>query len=766
MNDLDWAKLSAASQLEIDNLATEFENHVIQKRTPSINEYLIRTSEQLRPYLYVTLLDLQAAHARMSAIRERFRGQQPDWETVAEDILSRSSDYQELFLLKDYHLAFPNELPISEVDLNLIALEIRVRKNNDDLPTREEYEADFPHLRNQISQALIETPIVGDDATIAFEVAPNRSDNVNEVVGKYRLLKIIGSGGMGRVYVAQHTDMHRKVALKLIRPSLLDGSRAKIRFRAEMAILAQLDHQNIVRAYDAEAGLKGAIPFLAMELLSGPSLRELVDQDGPLSIREACTLLAGVADGLACAHAANLVHRDIKPHNLLLSQSQTETRVAKIVDFGLARKNSSLAVENDDSYGQTSITLADECLGTPDYAAPEQFLRTQPVGPEADYYGLGCTLYFLLQGTAPFDTPEHPTIQERFHAHVSVTPPQISSWRGESIPQKLQELYGQLMEKNPAARPQNGRHIAETLRRIADTQYADQEKSTCVEEEQRLDSEKRFSTWPVALVLSSFALLACLIATVIAPSDVPRSGKNSSNTDLANETSRASVSADNKEYRGTDSQEEFNVGLTQDVRLTQFDVFVRRRIQNEEGKEKFSKPISVTETEVFVGDGARIRLGFDRPSHYFLLAFNPTDSTEFSVQPLIPGFQAPDPAQTSVAFPAETSDLYEMTDGYGQQAFVLIYSNVPLPSYAEFLGKFPQLFTWKRFDSDDEVWNYHNGKFVDGYGERQQRGTVRFYGPNHLRAVLDHAFEILEAENIHLAARAFRVRREVLTSEP
>ena len=187
---------------------------------------------------------------------------------------------------------------------------------------------------------------------------------------RYRLLGFVGAGGMGRVWKARHEMMNRVVAVKTIRPDLLRDERAVARFRREVEAAAALDHPGIVRAFDAER--LGDLHFLVMEFVEGVDLARLVQERGPLPVAEACEYARQVAAGLAYAHDRGLVHRDIKPHNLLLAQG-----VVKVSDFGLA---SFLAVQDEPPVGSGaeamsptstsgSVTRIGDGCGTPDSAA-------------------------------------------------------------------------------------------------------------------------------------------------------------------------------------------------------------------------------------------------------------------------------------------------------------------------------------------------------------------------------------------------------------
>ncbi|HSQ57713.1 MAG TPA: serine/threonine-protein kinase, partial [Gemmata sp.] len=200
---------------------------------------------------------------------------------------------------------------------------------------------------------------------------------------KYRVIRCIGTGGMGTVWLAEHTVMNRQVAIKVIRSDMLTRPGAADRFLREVRSAAKMhQHPNVVTAFDAE--VVGDSCLLVMEYVPGQTLDELV-KAGPLSGAEACQAVRDAARGLAHAHAAGLVHRDVKPHNLI----RAADGVVKVLDFGLAGV---LAGEVASSCGE-QLTGAGMVCGTPDYIAPEQIADPHAADARADIYGLGCTLY-------------------------------------------------------------------------------------------------------------------------------------------------------------------------------------------------------------------------------------------------------------------------------------------------------------------------------------------------------------------------------------
>lgn len=263
---------------------------------------------------------------------------------------------------------------------------------------------------------------------------------------RYRLIACQGEGGMGQVWKAEHRLMHRTVALKVIRRKLTVNSAAVERFQREMQLVAKLDHPNVVRAYDAEQA--GETHFLVMEYIEGVTLARMVEAEGRLSVGMACEYVRQVALGLQHAHQRGLVHRDIKPGNILVDRSG----IAKVLDFGLAAfVSAELADEGLTEFGQA--------MGTPDFLAPEQARDARSVDIRADIYSLGCTLYFLLAGHPPFPVGN---AHERIAAHLERAPQSLTEVR-TGLPEKLIRAVMRMMEKDPARRYQTPAEAVEAM---------------------------------------------------------------------------------------------------------------------------------------------------------------------------------------------------------------------------------------------------------------------------------------------------------------
>jgi len=266
-------------------------------------------------------------------------------------------------------------------------------------------------------------------------------------LGKYKLLGLLGAGGMGSVYLAEHTTLGQKVAIKVLPEKSVEKSSFLERFKREAMSAARLNHPNISRAYDLDEA--GKIHFMVMEYVEGTDLYARVKQQGRFRVHEAVDCIRQAALGLDYAHAQGFVHRDIKPANLMLD----DRGLLKILDLGLA-----LPPEEKDV---TSLTQRhrERVLGTADYLAPEQSRNSHLADRRSDIYSLGCTFFYLLVGRPPFNTGK---AAERIRAHRELPPPNPLELR-PGLPPEIVEICLRMMEKHPDARPQTAGEIAEAL---------------------------------------------------------------------------------------------------------------------------------------------------------------------------------------------------------------------------------------------------------------------------------------------------------------
>lgn len=320
----------------------------------------------------------------------------------------------------------------------------------------------------QCAQLLIEAP---DDtlvqlarAAATISVSAEGADNEPAPIPRelrnhprYRVLGVLGHGGMGTVFRAEHLLMARPVALKVINRKLTQNPQAIERFRREVRAAARLVHPHIVTAYDAEQA--GELHFLVMEYVDGMSLDRLVAQRGPLTPPQACNLMRHAALGLAAAHEKGMVHRDIKPQNLIISRKGQ----LKILDFGLSRITHEKNVSGDGAASDdSSRTSAGSVFGTPDYIAPEQAVDASTADIRADIYSLGCTFYYLLTGGPPFPGG---SALDKLQAHRQRQPEALSVRRPDA-PREVIALVERMLAKDPAQRFQTPAELAQALAAI------------------------------------------------------------------------------------------------------------------------------------------------------------------------------------------------------------------------------------------------------------------------------------------------------------
>ncbi len=263
----------------------------------------------------------------------------------------------------------------------------------------------------------------------------------------------LSRGGMGVVYVARQRLMKRHVALKIISPSLLDEPGATKRFLAEIWAAGTLDHPNIVKAYTAFQA--GRLLVFVMEYVAGEDLGRLVKRLGPLPVPNACGYIQQATRGLQHAFEKGLVHRDIKPQNLMVTTRGIQPHikhVVKILDFGLAKARTSGAT-------RLGATRTGSVLGTPHYIAPEQIKDAARADIRADLYSLGCTLYFLLTGAPPFDGASEINLLD---AHRREKPKSVKAIRPE-VPGNLAGIIDRMLLKKPADRYQTPKEVGDAL---------------------------------------------------------------------------------------------------------------------------------------------------------------------------------------------------------------------------------------------------------------------------------------------------------------
>jgi serine/threonine protein kinase len=288
-------------------------------------------------------------------------------------------------------------------------------------------------------------------AALAAKPASGQSLKPGTELGNYTILRLIGQGGMGAVYHAEHRRMRRKVALKLIAPAAVQHPDVLLRFHREVQAVSRLEHPNIVTAYDADQA--GDIHFLVMQYVDGDDLSTMVRKHGPFTIDMAMRCLMQTARGLEYAHQQGIVHRDIKPSNLIVAKNG----VVKVLDMGLARLEESLTGGAADDQ---KLTGTGNIMGTIDFMAPEQALDAKEADQRADIYSLGCTFYYLITGQM-LHTGD--TMMKRILAHRFNPVPSLSTVRDDT-PAWVDAIFQKMVAKNVADRYQT---MTELLTAIA-----------------------------------------------------------------------------------------------------------------------------------------------------------------------------------------------------------------------------------------------------------------------------------------------------------
>jgi serine/threonine protein kinase len=292
----------------------------------------------------------------------------------------------------------------------------------------------------------------GTPLELVRENTAKRDPYVGRIInGRYQILKKLGEGGMGTVYLAEQISMARKVALKVLQGNYANDEEFISRFRREARLAASLNHPYIVTVYDFDQAEDGSL-FIAMEYVDGMSLTEVIRRHSPLDIGRAVGLGAQIAEGLDAAHRTGVIHRDIKPDNIMVVGDEDLEKV-KLMDFGIARLR--------DAGATSQLTRAGVIMGTPAYMAPEQAEGTE-ASERTDIYALGIVLYELLSGSVPFraSTPGAVLLKQ-----IREVPQPLRDLRRE-IPFTVENVVMQALQKDPANRQRNMREVAQALKQV------------------------------------------------------------------------------------------------------------------------------------------------------------------------------------------------------------------------------------------------------------------------------------------------------------
>jgi serine/threonine protein kinase len=286
------------------------------------------------------------------------------------------------------------------------------------------------------------------DGAALRDSRPNRDTLSGKVIkGRYRVLEKLGEGGMGTVYLAEQVAISRKVALKILRPDYTSDQEFVRRFRQEAKLAASFSHRNVVTVFDFDQADDGSL-YIVMEYVDGESLADVI-RNGPMDISRGLQLAAQIADGLNAAHRAGVIHRDVKPENIMVVGEGEEI---KLMDFGIARLR--------DTGATSRLTRAGTIMGTPAYMAPEQ-IEGQEVSERTDIYAFGIVLYEILSGTVPFRAPTPGAVLIK---HLQETAVPLRKLRSD-VPVLVERVVIQALQKDPANRPARMEEVVQALKR-------------------------------------------------------------------------------------------------------------------------------------------------------------------------------------------------------------------------------------------------------------------------------------------------------------
>jgi eukaryotic-like serine/threonine-protein kinase len=279
---------------------------------------------------------------------------------------------------------------------------------------------------------------------------PKGSDSLigSVLAERYHILKRIGEGGMGRVYLGEHVKMNRQCAIKVMSPALVNDAESASRFAREASSAARIIHPNVAAVFDY--GESEGLVYLVMEYVDGEPLARLLAREAPFALERAVELARQIADGLGAAHELGIVHRDLKPDNILVTRSKSGREVAKVVDFGIAKAMQEGAGE--------ALTRTGLVIGTPEFMSPEQLLG-DPIDARSDLYALGCILHLMLTAAPAFDAP---TREQMIKRRLSENPPHAQEL-DPGIPDSIDRVIVKLLARTPDERYGSAGEVRDAL---------------------------------------------------------------------------------------------------------------------------------------------------------------------------------------------------------------------------------------------------------------------------------------------------------------
>jgi tRNA A-37 threonylcarbamoyl transferase component Bud32 len=518
-------------------------------------------------------------------------------------------------------------------------------------------------------------------------------------LGRYEVLGKLGAGGMGAVFKARHAELGKVVALKVLPAGRMDEVLVA-RFRNEVRAIGRLDHPNIVAAHDA--GELGGVHFLVMDFVEGQDLARILERRGRLSVPDACEAVRQAALGLQHAFECGLVHRDVKPSNLMLARGGR----VQLLDLGLARSFVEGAAD--------TLTARGMLLGTADYLAPEQWEHAHAADTRADIYSLGCTLYHLLAGRPPFAGERHHSVLQKMRAHLEAPPAPITRLCPE-VPAGLAAVLERMLAKDPAGRFQSPAEVAEVLRPFtpgadlahlldadgtadapapsasAPTPAPGMWETAAERTDHGRGSSAAPSRYRLAAAVGAFALVLAVGLLWLTPGAPP--GPAAKPLEI------------------------------KDMHVTHY----RDRGANSLGDLQ-------TSTEVVrVNDDVRVAAELSAPAYWYLIAFNPDGEGQLCLPEDTKGRGAPDARPdrgTNVRYPGEDSTF--VLDAKGLQVFVLAASTKPLPPYKEWRDGAREI-PWKA-NRDGGAWRWlFDGQKFKRFPEERGRVEPKEVAPESLR---------------------------------
>jgi serine/threonine protein kinase len=655
------AVLSAA----VDELCDRFEEELLSGQRPPLDSWLAESGA-----------DAAIALPELAALDLDYRLRAGEPVTAA-----------------DYFRRFPPLTADTATAVRLVAIEFRAVNTRESHSSEADFRSRYPDLAGLSAwsngpwvggyaaetryypQAAGDTP--GETGTSrtepveflkTFLAPPDRPGDLGRL-GGYHIRDVVGAGGMGVVLTADDPQLHRTVAIKLMRPEVAAKPGARQHFLREARAAARVEHPRIVIIH--HVGEWNGAPFLVMPLMAGRSLGMRLKEQPPLPLADTVRFVREAADGLAAAHARGLIHRDIKPDNIWLEETAEGTHV-RLLDFGLAH-----ADEAD------RLTPAGDVVGTPNYMAPEQ-AAGKPVDARADLFSLGCVLYELLAGRKPF-SGESVTAVLKSLANDRPTPVQELA---PSLPGTLCRLTMKLLEKDPANRPASAADLSSELRRI-EHELAPGVDTVIIESSQPTPIWVHVPRWILGV---AGMFMVGMIGVMLLTSERPRLGDHDfAKGERISETSPPPP-------RGIafpparDLEMPMPMAANQAVPLQVMAIDVERIVTTPDG----DVPQGLLGKNTFtasLGDRLQVTARLTKPAYAYLIAFHPDGKSELC----FPEFEdVPPPLTENPQYPWAWPRAYTLRDDPGLWAFAVVASETPLPAYHEWQEEhFHETSIWK-----------------------------------------------------------------------